>query len=351
MGCLLVIVWKYLLLSSRHKGVDSDQIGGIARICLNPTKPNKFNHLKPRLIATRKISSHFIFLDATASIRISAESLVSHLSVNFIHSPWWRRWTPSRGQPSTSHRDLLILRATTDPISTSSPLKLFDIARKRGKFLYACAPMVRYSKLAFRQTVHYYGTDLCWTPMILAKEFNRNKFARDSDLTVSTTGSQPPTILQFGANVPLELARASSLAAPWVNGVDLNCGCPQSWACAETLGAALMNERALVKDMVVETRQKLREDGWAVGMHDDVNSPKGRSVSVKIRIHKDLRYVGRSAFLYSYMSFMRLTHLQRNNGLSRHSDRSPAKPKCRLGNHPPPNTEHALHNAYSHRSP
>lgn len=40
--------------------------------------------------------------------------------------------------------------------------------------------MVRYSKLAFRQTVHHYGVDLCWTPMILAKEFNRNSFARDS---------------------------------------------------------------------------------------------------------------------------------------------------------------------------
>lgn len=35
-------------------------------------------------------------------------------------------------------------------------------------------------KLAFRQTVHKYGVDLCWTPMILAKEFNRNQFARDS---------------------------------------------------------------------------------------------------------------------------------------------------------------------------
>jgi tRNA-dihydrouridine synthase len=35
-------------------------------------------------------------------------------------------------------------------------------------------------QLAFRQTVYAYGTDLCWTPMILAKEFNRNHFARDS---------------------------------------------------------------------------------------------------------------------------------------------------------------------------
>lgn len=36
------------------------------------------------------------------------------------------------------------------------------------------------AQLAFRQTVHQYGTDLCWTPMILAKEFNRSEFARDS---------------------------------------------------------------------------------------------------------------------------------------------------------------------------
>ncbi|CAP69249.1 uncharacterized protein PODANS_1_9150, partial [Podospora anserina S mat+] len=86
--------------------------------------------------------------------------------------------------------------------------------------------------LAFRQTVHHYGTDLCWTPMILAKEFNRNKFARDSDFTISTAGPQPPTIVQFGANVPQELARASSLVVPFASGVDLNCGCPQSWACS-----------------------------------------------------------------------------------------------------------------------
>lgn len=79
-----------------------------------------------------------------------------------------------------------------------SPLKLFDIAKNEKRFLYTSAPMVRYSKvsffllsflyrhclicrqLAFRQTVHAYGTDLCWTPMVLAKEFNRNRFARDS---------------------------------------------------------------------------------------------------------------------------------------------------------------------------
>ncbi|KAM7224276.1 tRNA-dihydrouridine synthase [Rhypophila decipiens] len=169
------------------------------------------------------------------------------------------------------------------------PLKLFDLAKSQKRFLYTSAPMVRYSKLAFRQTVFEYGTDLCWTPMVLAKEFNRNRFARDSDFTISTNGPQPPTIVQFGANVPLELARASSLVAPFASGVDLNCGCPQSWACAETLGAALMEKRELVRDMVIETREHLRRDGWRVGKEKDFDSPKGRSVSVKIRVHKDLR--------------------------------------------------------------
>lgn len=108
---------------------------------------------------------------------------------------------------------------------------------------------------------------------------------------MATSQPQPPTILQLGANDPLEMARASSLAAPFVNGVDLNCGCPQGWACAETLGAALMNRRELVRDMLVDTRRRLRDDGWAVGMDADMESSKGRSVSVKIRVHDDLRYV------------------------------------------------------------
>ncbi|UKZ73127.1 hypothetical protein TrVFT333_000768 [Trichoderma virens FT-333] len=161
-----------------------------------------------------------------------------------------------------------ITRDEDAPTASSHPLKIFDAARRQDRFLYACAPM-----LAFRQTVHKYGVDLCWTPMILAKEFNRNQFARDSVRRQRT----------------LELARASTLVAPFASGVDLNCGCPQSWACAETLGAALMNKRELVRDMVIETRQHLERDGWGVRMEQDMENPKGRSVSVKIRVHDDLR--------------------------------------------------------------
>jgi tRNA-dihydrouridine synthase 4 len=50
-----------------------------------------------------------------------------------------------------------------------------------------------------------------------------------------------------------------------------------------------MNKRELVRDMVVETRGRLEQDGWGVGMEKDIDNPRGRSVSVKIRIHDDLR--------------------------------------------------------------
>lgn len=50
-----------------------------------------------------------------------------------------------------------------------------------------------------------------------------------------------------------------------------------------------MEQREIVRDMVIETRQRLASDGWHVGKERDIDSPKGRSVSVKIRVHKDLR--------------------------------------------------------------
>jgi len=96
-------------------------------------------------------------------------------------------------------------------------------------------------------------------------------------------------VVQFGASTAEDFGRAASLVAPYTSGVDLNCGCPQSWACAETLGAALMDRRELVRDMVVAARTRLRGDGFAVDLDPDRDAPAGRSVSVKIRVHQDLR--------------------------------------------------------------
>ncbi|KAH7304824.1 tRNA-dihydrouridine synthase-like protein 4-like protein [Rhexocercosporidium sp. MPI-PUGE-AT-0058] len=172
-----------------------------------------------------------------------------------------------------------------------NPMKLFDLAKSQGRVLYCAAPMVRYSKLAFRQTVARYGVDLTWTPMILAKEFNRSILARDSDSSPSqnqlttpspdfTTSPAPtPTLAQLGVNSPLEIRRTTQLLAPHINGIDINCGCPQSWACAETLGAALMQHPTLVSEMVTTAKSTLHELGYE----------GKKTISVKIRVHKDLR--------------------------------------------------------------
>lgn len=135
---------------------------------------------------------------------------------------------------------------------------------------------------------------------------------------------------------------------PYVGGIDLNCGCPQSWACAETLGAALMNKRELVRDMVVETRQRLASEGWGVGMEKDIDNPKGRSVSVKIRVHDDLRYVSSNlAFAESLLTRPQ----QENHGLSRYCHWPPPEPPSRLGHHSSTNKIHTVLHPHPNRSP
>lgn len=104
------------------------------------------------------------------------------------------------------------------------------------------------------------------------------------DFTLSPTPFNIPTIIQFGASSPLEFSRASRTMAPHISGVDLNCGCPQSWACAESMGASLMGKRELVAQIVREAKAALHRDGFGAS----------RTVSVKIRIHKDPRYASPS---------------------------------------------------------
>ena len=63
------------------------------------------------------------------------------------------------------------------------------------------------------------------------------------------------------------------------DGCDLNCGCPQRWALQEGYGACLIHRPEHVADMISQTRR-------AVG---DVGG--NYITSVKIRIHKDIRFV------------------------------------------------------------
>ncbi|GAA6019497.1 hypothetical protein JCM11491_000977 [Sporobolomyces phaffii] len=173
----------------------------------------------------------------------------------------------------------------------------------------ACAPMVRYGKLPFRSVVSQYNCPLVWTPMMLATEFSRSQTARDSDFSTNSTErgtflleerhSNPASvqeyddsaeprgihsrtrrqkkvrgrlIIQFAANDPVHLADAAELASPFVDAIDLNCGCPQKWAYQEGIGCALLRKPELVRDLVRTTKQRL---GWEF------------PVCVKIRVDSD----------------------------------------------------------------
>lgn len=60
-------------------------------------------------------------------------------------------------------------------------LALFAERKAAGDVVRICAPMVRYSKLAFRLAVRRHGTDVAYTPMMVAESFVTSARARDMD--------------------------------------------------------------------------------------------------------------------------------------------------------------------------
>ena len=64
-------------------------------------------------------------------------------------------------------------------------------------------------------------------------------------------------IAQFAANDPVILADAVELISPYVDGVDLNCGCPQEWAIEERIGSWLLREPQKVAEMVKAVKMRV----------------------------------------------------------------------------------------------
>ncbi|XP_043247791.1 DNA repair and recombination protein RAD54-like isoform X1 [Colletes gigas] len=123
---------------------------------------------------------------------------------------------------------------------------------KEPRMIKVCAPMVRYSKLQFRTLVRNYDCDICFTPMILADSFIRSDKARDNEF--STNNEDKPLVVQFAAKTVNDFVNAAEMVAPYCNGVDLNCGCPQRWAIKEGYGADMLKKPHLVKDLIYQIR-------------------------------------------------------------------------------------------------
>ena len=69
------------------------------------------------------------------------------------------------------------------------PINIIKRCQKEGRPVFIAGPMVRYSKLPFRQLVRDYQCDIVYSPMILAREFVRNENARLSDFSTNDSVS------------------------------------------------------------------------------------------------------------------------------------------------------------------
>lgn len=153
-----------------------------------------------------------------------------------------------------------------------SPLHILRKCKQdKGRPAYIAGPMVRYSKLPFRELVRHFNTDIVYTPMILAREFVRNEVARVSDFT--TNDGDTPVVVQVGVNNVDDLVKFVDMIHPYVDGIGLNCGCPIREQVREGIGAALMSEPELVASMVKAVKDKYGDKVC---------------LETKIRIHSDL---------------------------------------------------------------
>jgi tRNA-dihydrouridine synthase len=106
------------------------------------------------------------------------------------------------------------------------------------------APLVGGSDLTFRLLCRKYGAELTFTEMIQAKYFmEKDLVKKGGSLLVEFHESDRPLILQVAATVDeadavIEMVN-SSIFKDKIDGVDLNCGCPQGFAMKRGIGSAL----------------------------------------------------------------------------------------------------------------
>ena len=138
----------------------------------------------------------------------------------------------------------LVLKHAGRPIpSDSEDLKAVKI--------YASAPMVDQSDLPYRLQCRRYGTNICFTPMIHAKQFTTSAAYRKKFKLTNSPEADRPLIAQLcGGTDPETMLQCALQLQDYCDGIDINCGCPQGIARRGNYGAFLLEKEETLLTLV-----------------------------------------------------------------------------------------------------
>ena len=140
------------------------------------------------------------------------------------------------------------------------------------------APMVDQSDLPFRLLCRRYGANLCFTPMIHTRLVVESPTYQQKFFSPRHWPTQDrPLIAQMYGSDPDIFLRAAQLVEPHVDGIDINCGCPQGIARRGNYGAFLLEQEEallrLVKHLVKHLRVPLSVKVRLLPRPDACNHP------------------------------------------------------------------------------
>jgi tRNA-dihydrouridine synthase 1 len=164
--------------------------------------------------------------------------------------------------------------------SSSVPVLLSLPPDDMKLYAYICAPMVDQSDLPFRLLCRQYGCNIAYTPMIHAKLFQTSQKYRHTFLpmhvpfptTTTTTTSSSTSSIPFtsthnnnntditsmdrpligqicGSSIEHVIPTAIQIS-PYVDAIDINCGCPQNIAKRGNYGAFLLEQEEYLLQLV-----------------------------------------------------------------------------------------------------
>lgn len=123
------------------------------------------------------------------------------------------------------------------------------------------APLVGGSDLSFRLLARKYGAQVTYTEMCVAETYlAMNPAKRYKNFNFAFDTSDRPLILQLAgknADAIIRMANSEEFAGK-IDAVDLNCGCPQSFAMKKKIGAGLLETPDHLVEMIAQIVPAIR---------------------------------------------------------------------------------------------